>query len=37
MKREVVGAQGEITIFRVSAMPEGLTPYTEKEIGRAHV
>ncbi len=36
MKREVVGAQGEITIFRVSAMPEGLTPYTEKDKrGRA--
>ena len=31
MKREVIGAQGEITIFRVSEMPEGLTAHTEKD------
>ena len=31
MKREVIGAQGEITIFRVGAMPEGLTVHTEKD------
>lgn len=29
--REVVGAQGEITIFRIGAMPEGLVPLTEKD------
>ena len=36
MKREVIGAQGEITIFRVSELPNGLTPHTEKDKrGRA--
>lgn len=35
MKREVVGAQGEITIFRVSELPEGLVPMGEKDrLGR---
>jgi len=31
MKREVIGAQGEITIFRVTEMPAGLVAYTEKD------
>jgi len=30
-KRQVVGAQGEITIFRVDAMPEGLTAMGERD------
>lgn len=35
MKREVVGAQGEITIFRVSELPQGLVPMGEKDrLGR---
>ncbi len=29
MKREVIGAQGEISIFRVSMMPEGLAQHNE--------
>lgn len=32
MKRECVGAQGEITIFRIGALPDGLIP---ANIGRA--
>ena len=31
MKREVVGAQGEITLFRVSEMPAGLKPMAERD------
>lgn len=31
IKREMIGAQGEISIFRVSAMPEGLEPMAEKD------
>lgn len=31
MKRTIIGAQGEITIFAVSALPEGLTPFTETD------
>lgn len=31
MQREVIGAQGEITLFRVSEMPEGLVPMAEKD------
>lgn len=27
--REVIGAQGEISIFRVGAMPDGLVPLTQ--------
>lgn len=36
MKREVVGAQGEITIFRVGGdLPSGLVAYAEKDkLGR---
>lgn len=30
-KREIVGAQGEITIFRVSEMPQGLVPLADKD------
>lgn len=34
-KREMIGAQGEITIFRIAAMPAGLVPATEEDkIGR---
>ena len=29
MKREVIGAQGEITIFRVTEMPAGLVPFID--------
>ena len=29
MKKECIGAQGEITIFRIGALPEGLKPSTE--------
>lgn len=28
-KREIIGAQGEITIFRITEMPEGLVPHGE--------
>lgn len=36
MERKVIGAQGEITIFAVSALPEGLVPFTEiDKAGRA--
>lgn len=31
MKREIIGAQGEITFFRVSELPEGLIPATERD------
>lgn len=31
MNREVIGAQGEITLFRVSEMPAGLVPLGEKD------
>lgn len=31
MKREVKGAQGEITFFRVSKMPAGLVPMGDKD------
>lgn len=31
MKREVIGAQGEITFFRVGALPDGLVPHAEKD------
>lgn len=31
MKREVEGAQGEITFFKVSALPAGLLPHSEKD------
>jgi len=35
MKREVIGAQGEITVFRISELPGGLRPATEKDkLGR---
>lgn len=36
MKREIIGAQGEITIFRiVGAMPSGLVAHSEKDrLGR---
>lgn len=36
MKREVIGAQGEITIFRiVGELPAGLVPHNEKDrLGR---
>lgn len=35
MKREVIGAQGEITIFRVDTTPEGLAPFTDVDkLGR---
>lgn len=30
-KREVAGAQGEITFFRISELPEGLIAHTEKD------
>lgn len=30
-KREIIGAQGEITIFRIAALPAGLTPATERD------
>jgi hypothetical protein len=31
MKREIIGAQGEITVFRVSELPEGMTLMTERD------
>ncbi len=31
MKREIIGAQGEITLFRVSELPAGLTVHNEKD------
>jgi len=31
MKREVVGAQGEITVFRVGKLPSGLVASMEKD------
>lgn len=31
MHRETIGAQGEITLFRVSMLPEGLVPMTERD------
>ena len=31
MEREIKGAQGEITIFRVSELPAGLIPFGEKD------
>lgn len=31
MQREIIGAQGEISIFRVGSLPEGLVPHTEKD------
>lgn len=32
MKREVIGAQGEITIFRIAGKaPEGLIPHNERD------
>lgn len=31
MKRESIGAQGEISLFRVGSMPEGLVPHTERD------
>ncbi len=32
MKRETIGAQGEITIFKCEgALPQGLIPHTEKD------
>ncbi len=35
MKREIIGAQGEITLFRVSQMPDGLVPFNDKDsLGR---
>jgi len=36
MKRQIIGAQGEITIFRIIGdLPAGLVPHTEKdELGR---
>jgi hypothetical protein len=35
MKREFLGAQGEITISAVSEVPRGLVPHTEKDkLGR---
>ena len=30
-KREIIGAQGEITIFRLDALPTGLVPSTERD------
>lgn len=29
--REIIGAQGEITVFRVSELPEGLMPFTDAD------
>ena len=29
MQREIIGAQGEITIFRISGLPSGLRPANE--------
>ena len=31
MTREIIGAQGEITIFRVTTAPEGLRPMAEQD------
>ena len=31
MKRETIGAQGEITLFRVTDLPAGLVPMTERD------
>ena len=31
MKRETIGAQGEITLFRVTELPAGLLPMSEKD------
>lgn len=31
MKREIAGAQGEITFFRVNMMPTGLVPMAQKD------
>lgn len=31
LQREVIGAQGEITVFRVSSLPEGLVPSGERD------
>ncbi len=30
-QREIIGAQGEITIFRVTTLPDGLIPLAEKD------
>lgn len=37
MKRECLGAQGEITIFRIEKMPEGLKPSTEGKTGMGSI
>lgn len=31
MNRETIGAQGEITLFRVTELPAGLLPMTERD------
>lgn len=31
MERKVLGAQGEITFYSVSEMPQGLIPHTDKD------
>ena len=31
MNRETIGAQGEITIFRITDLPEGLVPMTQRD------
>lgn len=33
MKRTVIGAQGEISIFAIDTLPEGLVPFNETDQG----
>lgn len=37
MKRECIGAQGEITIFRIAALPDGLKPSTEGKTAKGAI
>lgn len=37
MNRECIGAQGEITIFRIEKMPEGLKPSTEGKTAKGAI
>lgn len=37
MPREIIGAQGEITIFRIDALPPGLSASTEGKAGKGAI
>ena len=37
MNRECIGAQGEITIFRIDALPDGLKPSTEGKTAQGAI